>query len=48
MEELKDWIRYTQNRYIEDDVERNWIQNNPENKDVLTWDVSNLSNVEEF
>ncbi|XP_077292066.1 calumenin B scf [Arctopsyche grandis] len=38
MEELKDWIRYTQNRYIEDDVERNWNQNNPENMDVLSWD----------
>ncbi|PSN37652.1 Calumenin [Blattella germanica] len=37
-EELKDWIQYTQKRYIIDDVERQWKAHNPENKDKLTWD----------
>ncbi|XP_038213416.1 calumenin-B [Zerene cesonia] len=37
--ELKDWIRYTQKRYIEEDVERHWKQHNPENTDVVTWEV---------
>lgn len=37
--ELKDWIRYTQRRYIADDVERQWKQHNPENKPSLTWEV---------
>uniref|UniRef100_A0A6M2DZT0 Reticulocalbin-3 n=1 Tax=Xenopsylla cheopis TaxID=163159 RepID=A0A6M2DZT0_XENCH len=36
--ELKDWIRYTQRRYIADDVERQWKQHNPENKPSITWE----------
>ncbi|XP_023246008.1 calumenin isoform X2 [Copidosoma floridanum] len=36
-EELKDWIRYTQRRYIRDDVERQWKSHNPENKENVTW-----------
>lgn len=37
-EELKDWIQYTQKRYITDDVERQWKAHNPENKDKLSWE----------
>jgi hypothetical protein len=37
-EELKDWIQYTQKRYITDDVERQWKAHNPENKEKLSWE----------
>jgi Ca2+-binding EF-hand superfamily protein len=37
-EELKDWIQYTQKRYIVDDVERQWKAHNPENKEKISWD----------
>lgn len=37
-EELKDWIRYTQKRYIMEDVDRQWKQHNPENNETITWD----------
>ncbi|KAL6260126.1 hypothetical protein P5V15_007663 [Pogonomyrmex californicus] len=36
-EELKDWIMYTQQRYIRDDVERQWRSHNPTGKDKLSW-----------
>ncbi|KAK9299190.1 hypothetical protein QLX08_007701 [Tetragonisca angustula] len=36
-EELKDWILYTQKRYIRDDVERQWKSHNPEEKEKLPW-----------
>lgn len=38
--ELKNWIKFTQRRYIEDDVERQWKQHNIENTEELHWDVS--------
>ncbi|VEN48850.1 unnamed protein product [Callosobruchus maculatus] len=37
-EELKDWIRYTQKRYITEDVDRQWKQYNPEEKPTISWD----------
>ncbi|GLH05521.1 Supercoiling factor [Gryllus bimaculatus] len=37
-EELKDWIQYTQRRYIVDDIDRQWKAHNPENKEKITWD----------
>lgn len=37
--ELKDWIRYTQKRYIDEDVERHWRQHNPNNDDVIPWET---------
>lgn len=37
--ELKDWIRYTQKRYIEEDVDRHWKQHNPENDELISWEV---------
>ncbi|KAJ8927122.1 hypothetical protein NQ314_020395 [Rhamnusium bicolor] len=37
-EELKDWIRFTQKRYITEDVDRQWKQQNPENKPTISWE----------
>ncbi|KAJ8974657.1 hypothetical protein NQ317_018876 [Molorchus minor] len=37
-EELKDWIRFTQKRYIMEDVNRQWRQQNPENNPTVTWE----------
>lgn len=37
-EELRQWIDYTQKRYITDDVKRQWNANNPENTDTLHWE----------
>ncbi|KAH8379763.1 hypothetical protein KR009_006996 [Drosophila setifemur] len=37
--ELKNWIAYTQRRYIEEDVGRVWKQHNPENNDTISWDA---------
>lgn len=37
-EELKDWIRFTQRRYITDDVDRQWKTHNPEDKEKISWD----------
>ncbi|XP_028025995.1 calumenin [Bombyx mandarina] len=37
--ELKDWIRYTQKRYIDEDVERHWRQQNPNNEEFVTWEA---------
>lgn len=36
-EELKDWILFTQRRYIRDNVERQWKSHNPEGKEKLPW-----------
>ncbi|KAJ8674995.1 hypothetical protein QAD02_010781 [Eretmocerus hayati] len=36
-EELKDWIKYTQQRYLRDDVERQWKSHNTKDKDKITW-----------
>lgn len=38
--ELKDWIRYTQKRYIDEDVERHWSQHNPNKDDLVSWEVT--------
>ncbi|XP_011499500.1 PREDICTED: calumenin-B [Ceratosolen solmsi marchali] len=37
-EELRDWIRYTQQRYIRDDVDRQWKSHNEEDKEKITWE----------
>ncbi|KAL4707458.1 hypothetical protein ACJJTC_000102 [Scirpophaga incertulas] len=37
--ELKDWIKYTQKRYIDEDVERHWKQHNPNNDDTISWET---------
>lgn len=38
LEELKDWIRFTQRRYIMEDVDRQWKQHNSDSsKDTIAW-----------
>ncbi|KAI5732537.1 hypothetical protein M8J76_001438 [Diaphorina citri] len=37
-EELKEWIQFTQKRYIHNDVESQWRTHNPEDKEKITWD----------
>ncbi|XP_057666172.1 calumenin [Diorhabda carinulata] len=37
-EELKDWIRFTQKRYITEDIDRQWKQQNPDNLPTLQWE----------
>ena len=36
--ELKRWIEYTQRRYIDEDVDRQWRQHNPDGNDTITWE----------
>ncbi|CAO1422965.1 unnamed protein product [Diamesa serratosioi] len=38
LSELKAWIQFTQRRYIDDDVERQWRSHNAENNDTVLWD----------
>lgn len=38
LSELKAWIQFTQRRYIDDDVERQWRSHNSENNDTIHWD----------
>lgn len=40
MSELKNWISFTQRRYIDDDVNRQWKQHNSENTKEFNWEVS--------
>lgn len=40
LSELKNWIKFTQRRYIDDDVNRQWVQHNPVNNETIHWDVS--------
>lgn len=39
LSELKNWIQFTQRRYIDDDVDRQWRQYNPDNEVNLNWEV---------
>ncbi|CAD7089059.1 unnamed protein product [Hermetia illucens] len=39
MSELKAWIQFTQRRYIDDDVNRQWRQHNPNNSDTINWET---------
>lgn len=39
LSELKAWIQFTQRRYIDDDVQRQWRSHNPENNETgIHWD----------
>ncbi|KAK0084302.1 hypothetical protein PV325_007297 [Microctonus aethiopoides] len=38
-DELKDWIKYTQQRYIRDDVERQWKSYDPEDTGKIHWNT---------
>lgn len=37
-DELREWIHFTQQRYVSDDVERQWTQHNPDGKDEIKWE----------
>ena len=37
-QELKDWIKSVQTRYITDDVERQWKQMNNDSNNEISWD----------
>jgi hypothetical protein len=37
-QELKDWIKSVQTRYITDDVERQWKQMNNDSNNDISWD----------
>ncbi|XP_077552227.1 calumenin-like [Haemaphysalis longicornis] len=37
-QELEDWIRYTQKRYIRDDVEKQWKVYNPQESSRISWE----------
>jgi Ca2+-binding EF-hand superfamily protein len=39
LSELKAWIQFTQRRYIDDDVGRQWRSHNPEGNETIHWDV---------
>lgn len=39
MTELKEWIKLTQNNYIEDDVTKQWKQHNVDGNETLHWEV---------
>lgn len=37
--ELKKWIQYTQRRYNEEDVNRQWKEHNPDNNETISWEA---------
>jgi len=36
-QELEDWMRYVQTRYVRLDTDRQWSEHNPDNTTTLTW-----------
>jgi len=38
VEELAQWIKFTQTRYVTDDVERQWASHKPEGKETIGWE----------
>ena len=38
LDEMRDWIRFTQQRYVSEDVDRQWTQHNSDNKETITWE----------
>lgn len=40
LSELKNWIQFTQRRYIDEDVDRQWRQHNKNKEDFVQWEVS--------
>lgn len=37
VDELGKWIKFTQSRYVTDDVERQWASHKPDGKDTISW-----------
>lgn len=40
-EELRDWIKYVQNKYIMEDTQRQWKEHDVNEEGFLTWDAYN-------
>ena len=38
LDEMRKWIKFTQDRYISEDVERQWSQHNVDNSDTIGWE----------
>jgi len=38
LDEMRDWIRFTQQRYVSEDVDRQWNQHNVDQKETITWE----------
>ena len=36
--EMRNWIKFTQDRYMSEDVEKQWAQHNHEGKEELGWE----------
>jgi len=36
-QELADWIKYVQTRYIRIDTDRQWLEHNPDNNATVSW-----------
>jgi len=36
-QELEDWMRYVQTRYVRMDTDRQWSEHNPDNTATLSW-----------
>ena len=36
-QELSDWIKYVQTRYIRIDTDRQWLEHNPDNNATISW-----------
>lgn len=41
-QELTEWIKYVQTRYIRVDTDRQWLEHNPENNATISWDAYKL------
>ena len=39
LDEMRDWIRFTQQRYVSEDVDRQWNQHNLENTETIQWEA---------
>ena len=38
-EELENWIKFVQSRYVRADTDRQWSEHNPDDSATLTWAV---------
>ena len=37
VDELRNWIKFTQNRYVSEDVEKQWSIHKPDSKETINW-----------
>jgi len=38
IEEMRNWIKFTHDRYTSEDVDRQWVQHNQDGKDAIGWE----------